>query len=201
MPRKTILTIVLILAALAAGLFVFNLNKQKPFSSNPLILQPKKATPSATSIQYDDPSGFSFSYPDNLSIIKNDITDNSTYADLQLSSKDVSGSLNIKIADSKFATLDEWLKLNEKAEVGKPKEVKLGNLKALEIKTGDRLLLGALDQGIFFDIEMPLLETDFWNKAYEKVLANFSFTQADNSSNQGSTTADGVSFESEEVAE
>lgn len=163
--------------------------------TNPLQ-ENKRVMPSETVKEYQDEAGFSFSYPDNLSITKNEITDDSTYSDIQISSKDVSGSLNLKITDSKFKSLDEWLSSNKEASKDKPKEVKLGNMKAAELKTADRLLLAAVDQGILFTIEMPLIEQDFWTKVYNKVLANFSFVLP--GASQGS---DDISFEGEEVIE
>lgn len=159
----------------------------------------KANKPSETLKEYTDPSGFTISYPDNLSIVNNEITDDVTYADIQLTSKDVSGSINIKITDSKLTTLNDWLKLNAAAAVG-TKEVNLGSLKASEITTNDRELLGALDKGIFFDIEMPKIEQAFWTKVYEKVIANFSFVTPDTTTTSNVSPGD-VSFEGEEVVE
>ncbi len=158
----------------------------------------KKVTPSDALKDYSDPSGFSFSYPDNLTLAKKD-TDNSTYADILLSANGVNGSLSLKITDSKFKSIDEWAKLNQ----GSSKETKLGKLKAMEIKTADRLLLGAFDQGILFTIEMPLIDEDFWNLVYSKILTSFSFTApvAAGSQSQVNASADDVSFEGEEVVE
>src|SRR3989344_5236864 len=156
MGRKIIpLVIIIVLLILGAWNLFFrpssNLASSTSQSLSPFQTQ-KKAQPSETLIDYEDPSGFSFSYPDNLSISKADLDDN-TYADLELSSKDVSGSLSLKITDSKFKTLDEWVKLNREASKEEPREVKLGTLKAIQITTADRIMLGSLDQGIFFSIE------------------------------------------------
>jgi len=156
--------------------------------------------PSKTLTQYTDPAGFTLSYPDNLSIEKKDIEDQSTYADLQLSSKDVSGSLSLRITDSKFSSLDQWVK-SESRDSKNSKEVKLGNLKAGEIRLNDRLLLGALDQGILFTIEVPLVEEKFWLKVYESVLANFSFAAPEAAVEGSAGSPDDVSFEGEEVVE
>mgnify|MGYP001564909481 CR=1 FL=1 len=194
---KKALLIILVIAAATAAFVVLNPFKKGPLISSNLQEVIKVNEPSGTFINYADPAGFVFSYPDNLSITKNETTD-SDYADITLSSKDASGSLNLKIADSKFKTLDEWLKLNKAAAKEEPKEVKLGNLKAMEVKTSDRLYLGALDQGVLFTIEMPLIEEDFWMKVYEKVISGFSFTSPE-------TVATGagseVIFEGEEVVE
>lgn len=195
--RKKIVLLVII-AVLAVGILLVLRGGQKSSLSSPSIsILTKEVKPSETFIEYSDPSGFSFSYPDNLSLTKNDV-DERAYADLLLSSKEVNGSLNLKISDSKFKTLDEWAKLNK----GVTKEVKLGNLEALEIKTSDRLLLGALDQEIFFSIEIPLIEEDFWMKVYSKLLSDFSFVTPDTGVSEGSTTSsEDIIFAGEEVVE
>lgn len=202
MYKKIALVLCLALGLIAAGIYTSFVNKQKNPLSDPLSSQENKAVlPSETLLEYQDPSGFTFSYPDNLSIVNNDAEDTSTYADLQLSGRQISGSLNLKISDSKFKTLDEWLELNKNAAKGNPKEVKLGNLKAMEIKTSDRLLLGALDQGILFSIEMPLLEQNFWMKVYDKILTSFTFALPENTTSQADAPAGDVIFESEEAVE
>ena len=110
MIKKVVLVLAILLGVVAV-ILVLNPGQKSPTSPN--LPETKKVTvPSETLKDYTDPAGFSFSYPDNLSITKNDLENSSVYADLQLASKDVSGSLSLKIADSKYKTLDEWLKLN-----------------------------------------------------------------------------------------
>ena len=70
----------------------------------------------------------------------------------------------------------------------------------MEIITADRLLLGVLDKNIFFTIEMPLLEKDFWQQVYNNVLTTFSFTTPENV-NQTESSPEDISFEGEEVIE
>ncbi len=197
MNKKLILVAISLIVIIS--LIVYVRSKQSnPKSISPVILQTetKNTKPSEALKEYSDPSGFTLSYPDNLSLTKNDITDESTYADIQLNSKDISGSLNLKISDSKFTSLDDWIKLNK----GSVKEIKLGSLKGMEILTSDRLLFGALDKNIFFTIEVPLLEKDFWMKVYNNVLTTFSFS-APESVNSVNSSSEDVSFEGEEVVE
>lgn len=199
MNKKTLLILALIGLAVI-GLLIFNPGKPNgPISPLSLQKPPKETVPSETMIDYTDPAGFTLSYPDNLSLIKNDTADENTYADIQLNSKEVSGSLNLKISDSKYASIDDWIKLNKGAATEPSKEVKLGSLQGMQIKTNDRLLLGVLDHGVFFNIEMPLIETNFWMKAYEKVLAGFSFVSPQVATEN--TSGSDVSFEGEEVVQ
>ncbi len=199
MNKKTLLLLSSVVLLVVAGFLVLNpIGGKNLLSKAPAgqLSETKEIQPSETLKEYTDPSGFALSYPDNLSLVKNDITDESTYADIQLTSKEVNGSLNLKISDSKFAELDDWLKLSK----GTSKEVKLGSLKGMEVVTQDRLLLGVLDKGVFFNIEMPLIEKDFWMKVYNKVLASFSFASPENASSTGASASD-ITFEGEEVVE
>lgn len=147
--------------------------------------------PSETTKTYSDSSGFSFNYPDNLSLTPNKLTD-ATYAEVQLSAKGVEGNLILKITDSKFVSVDEWAKSIKDAQKAS-KEAKLGSLKALEIKTAKGLKLAAIDQGVLFSIDVS--QNDFWMKVYSKVIADFSFAPPAQDS-----TSD-VLFEGEEVVE
>jgi hypothetical protein len=200
---KVLLIIVAVVIILAAGGLYFY-TKPKDLSPNVSAIpseNKKEIKPSETFIEYTDPAGFSFNYPDNLSIEKNEEMDSSTYADLQLFSKDVSGSLSLRIVDTKLKKLEDWAK--EASGSSAPLEKQLGNLKALEVRTSDRLMLAAIDQGVLFNIEVPLLEQDFWTKVYEKVLADFTFIQpeAGQSATVSNASSEDIVFESEEVVE
>lgn len=203
MKKKMLLVMILIALAVLVGLFFFFKRGgplSTPDSNSPFTKGP--ANPSETFINYNDPAGFSFSYPDNLSITKNETEDPNSYADLQLYSKDVSGSINLKITDTKLKTLDDWLK-ESKVASSSAVEKNLGNLKALEVKTADRLMLGALDQGVFFTVEVPLIEQDFWMKVYIKLLSDFTFASPSANTAQGGSdsSSEDVTFEAEEVVE
>lgn len=62
------------------------------------------------------------------------------------------------------------------------------------------MYLGALDQGILFTIEMPLVEKDFWNEVYGKVTESFFFAPPA-AQNKSDSSADDVSFEGEDVVQ
>lgn len=211
MTTKTLFLVAIVVVIIAAaGLFFFTQPKNLSPNISPAIEEKKEIEPSETSIDYTDSSGFSFSYPDNVSISNAasddsaDLIDPNAYADLQLFSKDLNGSLNLKIADTKFKSLDDWRKANNISDKSTPTVKKLGNLEAQEVKTSDRLMLAALDQGVLFTIEIPLIEQEFWMKVYDKVLNGFSFAPPAAEVAQGGATnssAGEVIFEGEEVIE
>lgn len=198
--NKKIVLVLTGIGLLILIIFILNPLKQKNLLSpaNTSQQPTSEIIPSKTLKTYTDPSGFSFNYPDNLSLLNNGLKDEGSYAELQLSANGVAGSLFLKIADSKLATLDEWVKMkNSGAEP--PKEMTLGNLKALQIKSNDKLMLGALDQGILFTIEIP--QENFWVEVLNIVTADFSFAPppADETS-QDSSSSD-VTYDGEEVVE
>ena len=202
MDKKTILLLIVTLAVVVlVGKMLLFSDYKKNLLITPLTNhQPTNQTlPSQTLKTYSDAAGFSFNYPDNLSLVRNELLDTAAYADIQLSAKGVDGSLNLKIADSKLASLDEWVKSNKVASESAT-EAKLGTLLARQIQLRDKLLLGALNQGILFTLEIP--QTDFWQKVSQKVAADFSFAPPQlEGSTSGNTSTEDVIFEGEEVVE
>lgn len=199
--KKIIVILCTVAGLIAVWVLFFKPAGQKPLVDSTITQQilPQKAEPSKTFLEYIDPSGFTFNYPDNLSITKKEIEDDNVYADLQLSSNETNGSLSLKVSDSKFKSLDEWLKSNKIESNKNTKEVKLGNLNALEVYLNDRLILASLDQGILFNIEMPLIEKDFWISVYNKILTDFSFASPDSTSSEEISASTDISFEGEDV--
>ncbi|MDO8618552.1 MAG: hypothetical protein Q7R49_01250 [Candidatus Daviesbacteria bacterium] len=198
MPKKTILLLVgTILLIAVVGKFLLFPDSPKSSLESPGGVVNIEA-PSETNKTFTDPSGFSFSYPDNLSLAPNELTD-ATYAELQLSAKGVVGSLILKITDSKFKSTDEWAKSIKDSE-GAPKETKLGALKALEVKVPDGLELGSVDQGVLFTIGVSD-SSDFWMKVYSIILADFSFAPPASEASVGDSFSSDVTFDGEEVVE
>lgn len=159
--------------------------------------------PSTQLKQYTDSSGFSFSYPVDLELQKAETTDNSTYADLTIASPEVDGSFVIKVTDTTFTTLESWVKSNKEAI--KTKDTKLGTLKAVEISSGNKTTLAAIDQGILFLVTVSHPEqAAYWQNVYKTVISSFAFAapQAAATTSGGSQAADsGVDLEGEEVIE
>lgn len=192
-----IIGFILLVGTISLTVWIFVFNKPHASLQDPGTIvetEEKKIEPSQTLKEYTDENGFKFNYPDNLSLEKNE-TDASTYANIKLSANGVNGSLLVKIIDSKFKTLDDWKKDIAKGEA---KETTLGSLKAQEVKLSDRQILAAIDQGILFTIEIPLVQEDFWIKVYNIVRDDFAFVA---SAGPATSSAEDISFEGEEVVE
>lgn len=164
---------------------------------------PAKKSPSSTMKEYADPSGFSFNYPDDLSLVKSEATDSGTYADLKLMSNEVDGSLNLKIQDTKLASPGAWFK--ENGQTGEAKDVQWGMLNAKSVEDKDKTLFVAVDQGVLFTMEVSYSsQKDFWQAVSGQILSSFAFNSE---ASQGTTAQSGgsseedVTFEGEEVVE
>lgn len=153
---------------------------------------------SKTLTTYEDSTGFSFDYPDNLSLTNNQPKNERVYADVNLSSKDTDGSLSLIISQTSFTKLEDWVEAN-KGESKELKDINLGTLKGKEIVGPDRLLLGAIDQEVLFTMEIKFnQEKDFWTDAYNQVIKSFTFINTSGSTATTNASSD-VTFEGEEV--
>lgn len=200
MTKLKLAIFILLILVLVIGIFTFT--RSKKALQNPLAdLAPKQIAPSSTAITYEDPNGFKFDYPDNISLSKAEIEDTTVYTDLSLYSKDINGSISLNISDTKHKKIDDWILENKLISTEPSKEVMLGNMKATEIKTSDHLYLAAIDQGILFTISMPNLEEKFWTPVYTKVVSSFSFVTPQSTSTANSAPAEDAFFEGEEVVE
>ena len=157
--------------------------------------------PSKSLNEYTDGSGFSFSYPDNVMVQKKEAAA-SVYADLQLVSSNIPGSITFKVADPKLATSSAWVRKNDKLESSK-KEITVAGIAGYELKAEKGLLTGFIDQGILFTIEVDFQnEKDFWQDIYGTFVETFAFTQAEKESDGSGLGLEGdVTFEDEEIVE
>lgn len=163
--------------------------------------------PSKTLKEYHDASGFKFSYPEDL-ILKEKEINKESYVDLELTSPETSGSMSLKITDSKLKSLDDWLLENKEATMGAEiKNIQLADIGAKEIKSTDKILTIALDQTLdqvaLFTIEInPQTEEQYWISVYNTLISTFVF--ADNEKTQESqvpATGGEIIFEGEEIIE
>src|SRR3989344_4122962 len=102
--------IVLIVLAVFGAFFLNNRKQAAPQSAK----QVEVVLPSTTLAEFTDSSGISFSYPDDLSVSASKNLDDTTYAQIQVTSIDYPGSIIVRAADETIASLDTWIKGNAK---------------------------------------------------------------------------------------
>lgn len=208
---------VILVSAFTLGVIVLVVGSYYVFSrqqdiSSPLPVEEWKRQdqeekiPSLTLKDYSDDSGFAFRYPDDLTVSRKDVTDNTLYAYIQITSEGHPGSILVRVYDDKNPSLDSWIASNKKLAdyVASVKDITLADIAARQIKTNDSVVTAALDQGVLFAIEVfPQNEKAYWLAAYNSIVETFAFASAQSSSgsNQGGPTSDDVIFEGEEVVE
>lgn len=201
MDRKRIAIIVPLFVLLGlGGAYVYYQVKTTPTTFSPE--QEASFTPSESLNEYTDGSGFSFNYPDNVEVRRNENSDEAVYAYLTLVFPQVDGGVTLTVADTKLLSIDEWVKQNAKGE-SKTQDIKLSDISGREIITDEGLLTGVLDQGILFTIEVDFGDKkDFWQSVYETFTKTFAFSAPEKESDVSGLGAESdVVFEDEEVIE
>lgn len=208
--RAIIVVVVLLLIGIAAvaGYFYVAAQESQKTVAQKEVPTPTVVAPSTTLQEYTDPSGFTFEYPDNLTVTAQEIKDTTTYAHVLLTAPKVEGEIAIKVQETKLKSLDAWEVANkELISSASAKEVKLGSLDAREVTLSDKTLIVAVDQNILFTIEvMPKTEKKYWENVAPTILASFSFGMTEAGSDSTSapladSADDSVVSEGEEVIE
>lgn len=161
-----------VIAAVFGGLY-FSLQNQKTTSAlpTPQAVSPQEATP-VPSTTYKDDSGFSFVYPQTITIAKQEIKDSTTYSDLKLSSPGLLQSMGVKVTDTKLTSPDQWISQN-KSTLTSPvvKDITFGGIAAKEIRTSDKIIIVAIDQGVLFVLDAPKAQ----ESVYNTIASSFTF--------------------------
>lgn len=207
MSRKQLLIGTSLLFIIVGGMlggYLYQSNFLSKSSDSVVPEDNEESSPSTTLNKYRDSAGFFFEYPENVKIEKKESKDTTTYASLSLSSSQVSGSISFDVSDTKFRSIDEWVKASGKES--KAKGVKLGELSGKEIDTEEKIMTAALDKGILFSIEVTSEnDKDFWQNVYTTFLSTFAFSTPEapqTGSTNGSVTGEtDIIFEGEEVIE
>ena len=176
--------VIVVIIAVFGGLF-FSLQNQKTSSSiipTPQAISTQQAAP-VSNATYTDDSGFSFLYPQNVTIAKQETKDPLVYSDLKLTSPGLLQATEVKVVDTKFTTPQQWIAQN--AASLEVKDITLGKLSGKEVRSKDKIIAVAIDQGVLFTIESPKVHESIYNT----IVSSFTFTPqaAVQNSNQTST--------------
>ncbi len=145
-----------------------NLSLQTAPSSNPTPAPPKLLT-------WDDPAGFTFQYPEGLTVNKHD-EDNESYAHVEFTSQSHPGSLIVWAKDTNSADVTAWVR-TEKSFVGAPiLDTTLGSkpAKKMTLASG-RLITGTIFEELLFSIDTTLADKTYWSGIHEQVANSFTF--------------------------
>ena len=200
MSKKIIAFFGILLTLVVGG--VMYVSRTPTRTNNPLGISDEVQPTVAESVElksYTDPSGFKFSYPENIQLDAKDVSkDNTLYADLVLTAPGKKGQLTIKVADATKTFFDESLK--DKSTI----ETKLADIDAFQYQDKERLITTAYDQGVQFTFSTDLSQDKtYWFDTNKQILNAFEFAQpqAPAQSTGNSNSDGGVVFEGEEIIE
>ncbi len=195
----------LIIVSAAILLIIVIVFFSKRYLKQPSTTLNKSATPTVTTSNellsagnksYQDPSGFSFSYPDSLTVNNQDSTDQNVYSILKLETPSEKSFIQIAVVASSSSSLS----LSKKPGIV---GTKLAGMDAYE-ESGDQFTkttaLDSQDGNILFTVDVHYDgDKTFWPGAYQTILKSFAFTPPPQ--NTSSTDTNSVVDEGEEVVQ
>lgn len=206
---KKIIAIVVSAVSLSVIVFVFINSQNNPDKTG----EKNVKQPSFSLVQeslklkeYTDPSGFKFSYTDNVVVNKKSVKDDNTYTLLELKSSLNAGKITLEATGSNLTSLDKWTSKHKTAS-HEAQKLKIADMNAVELSSKTSMITGALDKGVLFMITTEFSDRpDFWKSLYKKIVSSFAFTPPEATSGSFDTSAsppsnDDISFEGEEVIE
>lgn len=201
--RLFIIGIVIVLI-LAGGIIVFKIKKSRA----PLVGPVVQETESPKLTTWEDPAGFSFSYPEEVEIDPHE-EDTENYAHLELTSPGRSGNVQVWVKETDYSEIEEWVD----EEVGEEEQIfdsELSGEPAKKIAYSDpeKLVTAAIDVDALVLIEMTPDEESYWQDVYNQILGSFAFIPLEGEEAVSPSTTEGgggggggIIYEAEEVIE
>ena len=153
-------------------------------------------------VLFEDESGFSFKYYNDLTVTDITPDDDEHYSLLSVINNDKKELVRIKLADTKYKKLNDWLKSWEKEASVTAKlsgATALDNIAASNYSTENQLFTAAIDHEVLYLIETMNQEPET-KKLFELIIQSFKLDLPESRSPE-SGTIDTTIYESEEVIE
>lgn len=197
-------SIVLAVCIIGAGVFVFRTKFTRTVSNTvPTVTASPKEM-----LVWEDPAGFSFKYPSDLTVNKHD-EDTKNYAHVELASTGRTGNIIIWAKDTTYPTVTEWIKEDATVSAAPSVDTTLGGKEAKKISLvqsasgGKKLITGAIDEDVLVTVEGDM-QTDeaYWTDIYTGIVQTFTFAAPNTDTGaSGQTYEDAGQFDEEEVLE
>jgi hypothetical protein len=178
--------IIVLIGVVAGGIFVFSQKNAKVISPGAAVLA--TPTPAVDMTTWNDPAGFSFQYPKDLSI-NNHEDDNVNYAHVELTSAAHPGNIIVWASDVSSA----W-----PPKGGTSIDTTLGGVAATKIMMSTpsaKLIVGAVSEGLVFKIEGTLTDKTYWQGVEDGIVKTFAFTPDTSAPASGQSSGDAVDEE------
>jgi hypothetical protein len=163
----------------------------------------QEAAPKPQLLTWDDPAGFTFSYPDGVVINKHD-EDIQNYAHIEMTNSAHPGALTIWAKDLPSGVTDtaSWIKKDASLAAQVAFDTTLGSIEAKKIlitSPAKKMVVGTVTDGLLFYIESTLADEAYWQQAINTVTGSFVFKPVDKPVQSGSEPVQDEPVDEEEV--
>ncbi len=184
--------IIVVVGVASSGIFFYSQKNSKAIPPGEAMTPKPISTPVVEMTTWNDPAGFSFQYPKDLSVNPHE-DDNANYAHVELTSATHSGSIIVWASDVSSA----W-----PPKGGTSIDTTLGGVAATKIMISTpsaKLIVGAVSEGLVFKIEGTLTDKPYWQMVEDGIVKSFAFTP--DTSAPANTSAGSDSVDEEEVVQ
>lgn len=194
----------LIVGLLGAGGYLYVFKSRQPpevTGANP------SPTPTPKLVSWDDPSGFTMSYPEGLTVNKHD-EDKMNYAHVEFTDAAHPGSLVIWVKDLPKGVKDTvaWGKKMATPSAALSFDTMLGGQPAQKIMIADVtkvVMVGVVWDGVLWEIVANLTDEPYWQTIFDTVIGSFAFkplpTEPESNANENAVS--GSTYDEEEILE
>ncbi|MBL7150769.1 hypothetical protein ISS86_02475 [Candidatus Microgenomates bacterium] len=171
--KKLLIILAVVLVLSIAAIIIFK-SKQKTGIDTPLDSPTVESSSVAKLTVWDDPAGFSFSYPEEIEIDPHS-EDEENYAHLELIlSSEPGGRIIIWVKESDFTDIEDWAEATAGGQIFDT-ELDAEPAKKIAYSEPTKLVTAAIDVDALVLIEMIPDKKGYWQKVYDKILSSFKF--------------------------
>lgn len=167
----------LLIGLIGAGVYLY-------ISQNTSVVSPKGAegdvTPTpGTMLTWNDPAGFTLTYPEGLSVNKHD-EDTLNYAHVEFTAPGKSGSVVVWVKDIPKGVTDTstWVKKDPAVSAGTAFDTTLGGQPAQKVLLANspkKQIVGSIFDDALFYVETILDADNYWQTTTNQMLQSFTF--------------------------
>lgn len=185
-PKPVIFIVLTLLLATVAGVaflwgqgvieLPFGKKGDKSVSSLGPIIEEEEIGEISTT-KWEDPAGFAFDYNQEFKIDDNP-DDEINYANLDMTTEDKDGVINITVNDTEYEDVQEWVDEDDAVSGGSVLDTEIGGLQGKKVvlpgSSGE--IISAIidaDQVIYLISLKTSDEEKYWQKNYETILSSF----------------------------
>lgn len=156
-------------------------------------------------LSWRDPNGFSFQYPDGLTVNKHD-EDQQNYAHIEFTHPDHPGNIIVWGKDTTAADVAAWAKTEKRFSSASTLDTTFANVpgKKVLLTAPSQIIVGTVDDGIVWTVEGLLTDSDFWTNVHTTIADSFKFIPVGSEEDSAAGNApvgEEISADEEEVLE